>query len=222
MSDIDEESIEPSQDHLESLCGINRAPWDVSSDNQQDSDQQNHQFFFFTTSPVNECFDQLQQSMNYSSLFDDNIDEITDDGWVRDDEDVIPVPFERGFADNHVDEPSQRHVSQEEFQSHIADRKSPRQIQFSFQTGLETIDEENEDDSSLSCCSFVDEPHPNLPIPESVTDCGKLANTASKDHVIDADFDNVTVESKSQGSTSLSPEQQAAYECLQALAFFLR
>lgn len=232
LSEVDEESIEITQDRLENLFGINRAPWDMPSDDQKDRGEHNDQFFFFVPSPVNESSSQLQHSVFHSSIFDDDDDcVLKEDCWIEDDEDPIPIPFAEEVVDLQDEQPSKRAVvvAPESQQNHTTDRNYSRQTQFAFQTGLETIDEGKEDgdfddpEFSFSCCSDRDETLRTLSMPES-DDAKRLPDSASKTYALDTPpiTGNATTALDDRGTVlSLTPEQQAAYECLRALAFFL-
>lgn len=227
LSDVDDELIDTSQGSWKNIFGINRAPWDMASDDQADDGERPDQFFFFIPSPVNECSSQPQHLMFQSTVHDtiDDDDEMKKECWIDDDEDTIPAPFEDKVGDVRIEQPSNRQVvvAPEFSQNLTANRQSSRQIQFAFETGLETVHEEEDDDnenlddseSCFSCCSASSESMPKsviideMRVPDSATTHNVLDTKAS----IKLDISDTTV--------LLTREQQAAFDCLNSLAFFI-
>jgi hypothetical protein len=224
LSEVEDDSMEMSQDLWESNnFGINRAPWDAAPDGQKERGANTDSFFFFVPSPVNESGSDIQHSMFHSSMFDDKADEMKEECWIEDDEDSIPVPPKNAQTCN---EQTPQAVVSELQQQHATDRNSYRHIQFALQTGLETIHEDKHygdtDDSVCSSCfSISDEALWEFLMPESSTnETDDLLNLAPQHH----DPPILPVKSttvKDDATSSLTPEQQAAYDCLHALAFFL-
>lgn len=225
LSEVNDESMEIGQDLWESNFGINRAPWDAASEDQKDNGDNNDQFFFFVPSPVNECSSGQQHPMFHSSMFADKDDEMKEGCWIEDDEAIIPVPSKDAVA--YMEQTSI--IDAPELQQHqTADRNSSRQIQFALQTGLETIHEEkgyghdDDSESSFSFSSVTDEALWDFLMPGFLIDDGGVdfLNPAPRLH----DHDVLPVKSAvvdDRDPICLTPEQRAAYDCLQALAFFL-
>jgi hypothetical protein len=222
LSEVEDDSMEMSQDLWDSNFGINRAPWDAASDDQKDSGANTDSFFFFVPSPVNESGNDIQHSMFHSSMFDDKADEMKEECWIEDDEDSIPVPPK--LAQTCNEQTSKAIVS--ELQERGTDRNSYRHIQFALQTGLETIHEDKhygdyDDSVCSSCVSITDEALWEFLMPESSTnEADSFLNPASRQH----DPPILPVQNtilNDHSTSSLTPEQKAAYDCLHALAFFL-
>ncbi|GAX27344.1 hypothetical protein FisN_23Lh081 [Fistulifera solaris] len=224
LSEVEDDSMEMSQDLWESNFGINRAPWDAASDDQKDSGANAvDSFFFFVPSPVNESGSDIHQSMFHSSMFDDKADEMKEECWIEDDEDSIPVPPK--LAQTCNEQTSKAVVSELQWQ-HASDRNSHRHLQFALQTGLETIHEDKhygDYDNSVcsSCVSITDEALWEFLMPEALTDeADDFLNPTPQHH----DPPILPVKNtfvKDHPTGFLTPEQQAAYDCLHALAFFL-
>ena len=228
LSEVEDDSMEMSQELWDSNFGINRAPWDAASEDQKDN---NDSFFFFVPSPVNESASETQHSMFHSSMFDDkdddddDDDEMKEDCWIEDDEHVIPAPSEEAVA--YVEQ-MLKTVARETHQYQATNRISSRQIQFTLQTGLETIHEgrkygyDDNSDCSFSCCSPSDEALGEFLLPDVLIDSGvDCLNPAPQFHDDRNVLPTKSTAVNDRDTIGFTPEQQAAYDCLQALAFFL-
>lgn len=225
LSEVEDDSMEMSQDLWENNFGINRAPWDVVSEDQKDGGENNDNFFFFVPSPVNECSNEMQHSMFHSSMFDDKNDEMKEERWIEDDEDIIPAPSDDAIA--YVEQMSKTTVLETQ-QHQAADRNSSRHIQFTLQTGLETIHEgkkygfDDDSDCSISCCSVTDEALWEFLMPDALIIDGSVDFLNPTSNVPDhSALSTKSTAVNDRDTIGLTPEQLAAYDCLQALAFFL-